>query len=371
MGAMIHSADHAPPDHGPADTAARLRTAAEAVLAADSGETAPPAPGTVDGAGLRERLAAAARPMLLLGDGSGWTDAACATMALFAGANALSTAVTAGGSDRLDNENPCYAGTLGPAADPRLTDRLRAADCLVTVGNVPADWAAHPGAHPLPCDPAAGGIAALAAALVEVAPVDEVPWTDWAIAARQDYRDWSAADPWPGPVDVGAILGWLRERLPTDAVVTADAGPLAGLAQRHLLFRRPGRLVAGPAGLDGFGLAAAVVARMARPRRMALGLTDAAGFAAAEPLLADAVTASTPALVVAANDTPVDLADAARARGAFAVTVASSPDFIQAFWDALWSRAPALIELRVEPCQITTQTVWNAARAAAMPHAEG
>lgn len=348
------------------DAAPLLLSAADAALAAAETIPDPGAPAAVDTGALRDRLAASARPMLLLGDGPGWSDGACADIALFAGANALTTAVTAGGSDRLDNENPCYAGTLGPAADPRLLARLGEADCLVAVGEVPAPWTDHPALVPLP-----GDAAAVAAALVGGEPVAEVPWTGWAIAARNDYADWSAADPWPGPVDVGAILGWLRERLPTDALVAADGGPLAGLVQRHLLFRRPGRLIVGAEGMAGFGAAAAVAARTARPRRMATGVTDAAGLLAALPLLARAATARTPALVIALNDGPVDLAAAATAQGAFAVTVATSPDFIQAFWDALWSRTAALIELRVEPGQATTQTLWNAAQAAAMTQAEG
>lgn len=358
------------------DAAPLLLSAADAALAAAEDIPAPGAPAAIDTGALRDRLAASARPMLLLGDGPGWSDRACADIALFAGANALTTAVTAGGSDRLDNENPCYAGTLGPAADPRLLARLGLSDCLVAVGEVPAPWADHPALVPLPGaalagDALAGDAGAVAAALVAGEPVAEVPWTGWAIAARNDYADWSAADPWPGPVDVGAILGWLRERLPTDALVAADGGPLAGLAQRHLLFRRPGRLIVGAEGMAGFGAAAAVAARTARPRRMAAGVTDGAGLLAALPLLARAAAARTPALVIALNDGAVDLAAAATAQGAFAVTVATSPDFIQAFWDALWSRTAALIELRVEPGQATTQTLWNAAQAAAMTQAEG
>ncbi|MCW2244501.1 thiamine pyrophosphate-dependent acetolactate synthase large subunit-like protein [Azospirillum fermentarium] len=348
------------------DAAPLLLSAADAALAAAEATPAPGAPAAIDTGALRDRLAMSTRPMLLLGDGPGWSDGACADIALFAGANALTTAVTAGGSDRLDNENPCYAGTLGPAADPRLTARLELSDCLVAVGEVPAPWADHPALLPLP-----GDAAAVAAALVAGEPVAEVPWTGWAIAARNDYADWSAADPWPGPVDVGAILGWLRERLPTDALVAADGGPLAGLVQRHLLFRRPGRLVTGTEGMAGFAAAAAVAARTARPRRMAAGFTDGAGLLAALPLLAQAAAARAPALVVALNEGPVDLAAAANAQGAFAVTVATSPDFIQAFWDALWSRTAALIELRVESGQITTQTLWDAARATAMTQAEG
>lgn len=358
MGAMTESAPV---------PAALLLSAAEAALAAADAAPVADSSVTVDAAGVRARLSAAARPMLLLGDGAGWSDGACADIALFAGANALSAAAAAGGSDRLDNENPCYAGTLGPAADPRLTARLADADCLVAVGAVPAPWMDHPALCPLP-----GDAAAVAAALAAMEPVAEVPWTDWAIAARRDYLDWSAADPWPGPVDVGAILGWLRERLPTDAVVAADAGPLAGLAQRHLLFRRPGRLLGGPEGMAGFAAAAAVAARAARPRRMAVGFTDAAGLVAAAPLLERAAAERVPVLVIVVNeDAAVDGAAVARHLGVFAAAVTSSPDFIQAFWDGLWSRSAALIELRVEKGQTTTQTLWDAARAAAMTQAEG
>jgi acetolactate synthase I/II/III large subunit len=69
-------------------------------------------PGAADMARLREMLAAAKRPLMLLG-GSTWTPSAFRDLTAFAEANRIPTAATFRRQDRFDNLHPCYGATSG------------------------------------------------------------------------------------------------------------------------------------------------------------------------------------------------------------------------------------------------------------------
>ena len=90
-----------------------------------------PAPDAM--AALRARLAAAERPLVLLG-GSGWSTDACADMRAFAEACGLPVCVSFRRQDLFDNDHPNYAGDLSTSANPKLMARLAGADLLLVVG---------------------------------------------------------------------------------------------------------------------------------------------------------------------------------------------------------------------------------------------
>src|SRR5580704_18398722 len=90
-------------------------------------------PGAADLAELRSLLAAAERPIVLVG-GSGWTDAACADVAKFLAANDLPACCSFRRQDIVDNRLPYYLGDLGTGAAPSLVARVKAADLVLTIG---------------------------------------------------------------------------------------------------------------------------------------------------------------------------------------------------------------------------------------------
>ena len=90
-------------------------------------------PGVGDLAELRRLLAAAERPILLVG-GSGWSDEACRDIARFARANDLPVCCSFRRQDIVDNRLPCFVGDLGTGASPSLVARVKEADLLLAVG---------------------------------------------------------------------------------------------------------------------------------------------------------------------------------------------------------------------------------------------
>ena len=82
------------------------------------------APAPDDMATLRELLAAAERPMVILG-GGGWSAEACADIRAFVEANDLPVCASFRNQDLFDNRHPNYVGDLGVGVGPALGKRAQ------------------------------------------------------------------------------------------------------------------------------------------------------------------------------------------------------------------------------------------------------
>lgn len=354
---------------------------------------------------LRDRLLAARRPVLLLG-GRGWTAAACEDLRRFAEAWALPVACAFRYQDLVDNLHPQYAGDVGFGLNPALAARLREADLLLAVGprlgeattggytlfEVPRPRQTlvhvHAGAEELgrvyyPDLPILAGYPEFAAASAALVPPAMLPWAGQAAAAHADYQAWSMPPAVPaaaGHVDLGAVMGWLRTRLPEDAIVANGAGNYALWVHRFLRYRRFGTQLAPTSGSMGYGVPAAIAAQLLHPQRTVLAFAGDGCFLMHGQELATAVQTGARVRFIVVNNgqygtirmhqqrhypgRPLgtalrnpDFAALARAYGAWGETVRDASDFPAAFERALAEPGPALIELLTDPARLTPATV--------------
>ena len=70
----------------------------------------------------------------------------------------------------------------------------------------------------------------------------------------------------PGSVNFGAVMVWLRENLPADAILCNGAGNYAAWIYRFFRFRRFAHHVAPASGSMGYGVPAAVAMKRLYPR---------------------------------------------------------------------------------------------------------
>jgi acetolactate synthase-1/2/3 large subunit len=96
------------------------------------------------------------------------------------------------------------------------------------------------------------------------------PWADWRAAARAGYEKAFVAPAQPSPVDMAAVMAWLDQNLPEDVILTNGAGNFAAWPSRHLHYGPKMRLLAPQSGAMGYGVPAAIAAKIAAPERMAL-----------------------------------------------------------------------------------------------------
>jgi acetolactate synthase-1/2/3 large subunit len=382
-------------------------------------------PGAEDLARLRELIAGAERPLMILG-GSGWTQAATLDIRAFAERMNLPVACAFRRQDLFDNRHRLYAGDAGIGINPALAQRIRAADLILAVGPrlgeattggytlieapTPRQRLVHvfPGADELGRVfaaelPIVAGMPQFAAAARALEPVAAPARARWAEEAREDYlatatasappngnastTEVTGAEPRLDAVDLAEIVKQLRELLPDDAVLTNGAGNFAGWLHRFFTYRDFGTQLAPTNGAMGYGVPAAIAAKILHPERSVVAFCGDGDFLMTGQELATAVQQGAnvifvvvnngmygtirmhqerryPGRVVATDLTNPDFAAYARAFGAYGEAVERTADFGPAFARALAAGTPALIELRLDPEAITPRTTLRALRAA-------
>jgi len=361
-------------------------------------------PGANDLAELRQLLAAAERPMMLVG-GSGWSDQACRDIAGFARANDLPVCCSFRRQDIVDNRLPCFVGDLGTGASPALVARFKEADLLLAVGarigeitsqsysllGIPEPGKVlihvHAAAEELgrvfrPTLAIQSGMPEFATAAAALAPAASPRWSSWREAARAEYEAGLVPSPEGGLLDLGEIMRWLRARLPDDAIVTSDAGNFSGWPNRFLQYRRPGRQLGPTSGAMGYGVPAAMAAKLLHPDRLVVGFCGDGGFMMTGQELATAGLEGTGPIILVFNNTMYgtirmhqerrfpgrvvgtalknpDFLTLARAYEVFGASVTRTAEFASAFEEAASRNRAAIIELKMDPEAITTRTTLS------------
>jgi len=351
---------------------------------------AAPPPGAAALANLGERLARAERPLLLLG-GSDWTAPAAAALQGWAERHGAPVALAFRRKHLIDNESPAYVGDFGFGLAPHLARAAREADLIVAVGTrlgevvtqgyslftreETAAKLVH--VHPEPTEigrvwPVALGIAASSAATGEAIAglALQRNWRAWAAPLRAAFEAFSTPGLAAGPVDAGQVFAQLGAALPPDAIVCNGAGNYAAFLHRYFRHRRFGTQAAPTSGAMGYGVPAAVAAKLAFPGREVFAIAGDGCFlmsanelataqqygAAIRVLVFDNGGYGTirmhqakrfPGRVSGTRLQNPDFAALARSFGAAAWRVERTQDFLPALEAALREPRPALLHLCV------------------------
>lgn len=355
-------------------------------------------PSVRDLARLRELLQAAQRPLLIVG-GGGWTAADSRGITAFAQQNDLPVIAGFRSQDIVDNRSENYIGDMSLGGSRKLAARIKNADFLLVVGDrlgevttggysvidspTPRQTLVHvyPGAEELgrvynAVLPIHSGISQFVAALADIRPVNAECWKAWRAQGRQEYLAYQQPPAKALALDLAKVVLHLRERLPDDAIVTNGAGNCNIWMHRFFSYRQIGTQVAPKSGAMGYGLSAAIAAKLRCPDRMVVGFAGDGCFLMASPDFATAVHYRLPLVVIVANNamygsirmhqekkypgrpsatslTNPDLVAFAHSYGAHGECVERDGDFPAAFERALAANGPALIELRLDSKQLT------------------
>ena len=313
-------------------------------------------PGAADLAELRRLLVAAERPIMLVG-GGGWDDRACHDITKFAEANELPVCCSFRRQDIVDNRSPSFVGDLGTGASAALVARIKEADLLLAVGarigeitsqsyslmGIPDPGKVlihvHAAAEELgrvfrPSLPIQSGMPEFAAAAAALPPVPAPRWSDWRAAVRSEYEAGLVPTTTAGAaLDLGRVMTWLRDRLPDDAIVTSDAGNFSGWPNRFLQYRRPGRQLGPTSGAMGYGVPAAVAAKLVHPDRLVVGFCGDGGFMMTGQELATSMLEGVGPIILVFNNAmygTIRMHQERRFPGRVVGTALKNPDFLGA-----------------------------------------
>ena len=243
---------------------------------------------------IQDMIARAERPLVIAGGvlrGAAGADA----LARFASAQRVPVAVTWKNQDVFDNGSDLYAGHLNFGTLAAQRKVLAEADLIIAIGTRLGDVASlgftlprapqpaqtlihiYPDGAPisrviradlgLVADPIAV-LNGLAQSARVVSAVRE-RWVSEVNGVTREQQKFVSPLPDDG-VDFGVVTLALEKLAPADAIITMDAGNMTTWVHRHWKMTPKNILLGGIVGAMGFGVPAAVAARLVEPSRMAI-----------------------------------------------------------------------------------------------------
>ena len=367
-------------------------------------------PGAADMNKLREMLAQAKRPFVMLG-GGGWNAKACADIRAFIETNNLPTACAYRCQDLLDNRSPNYLGDIAVGMNPAIEKRIRECDLLLAIGLRLGEWTTinytliniprpqmkfvhvHAGAEELGRVYQGdllinAGMPEFAAAARALAPVKPV-WAEQTRAARAEFDAWQLPVKTPGALNMSEVIAFLKKRLPEGSILTNGAGNFTLWA--HRFYQYTGfRTQLGPtSGAMGYGVPAGVAAKLVHPDRPVIAFAGDGDFMMNGQELATAMQYGAKTIFIVINNGMFgtirmhqerhypgrisgtelhnpDFAALARAYGAHGEVVTKTEEFEAAFERAWNAKTAALLELRIDPDSVSPRATLSAIRADAL-----
>ena len=351
-------------------------------------------PGAQDLAQLQDKLAKATRPLMIIG-GPGWSVAAQKAMQAFAERFDLPVAPAFRYQDYFDNRHRCYVGCAGIGLDAKLAAAIKDADLLIVLGARlgemttsgytlidipdPKQFLVH--IHPSPDElgsvyrpdlPIAASARAFTQALSGLQPPAKIAWAGRRAELRAAYEQSLKPIPLPGAVKMADVMRTVSELLPESGIVTNGAGNFAAFVHRYFQYKGYRTCLAPTSGSMGYGLPAAIAAKLAHPTRAVVSVQGDGDFLMTGQELATAAQYGLPVVVIIANNgmygtirahqereyprrivgttlVNPDFAAYARSFGADGYTIEATADFAPAFKAALASNKPSVIELKLDP----------------------
>lgn len=308
------------------------------------------APSLTDIARVQQLLEKAQRPLLLLGRAP-WSQKTADLAERFAKHFAMPALAGFRCQDFFNNTSSAYAGHVGLGTDARLAARLEEADLILSVGGHFGDaetqgyeiltprsdrTVIHVAASEHDVDRYLHTDLALIATPSEFlatmlqlqeAATEQSAWMR-ALRAEEEARQ---TPPIQEGDPLSAIMGWLQDSLPEDAIVANGAGNYAVWVHQFTQYQRYGSQLAPASGAMGFGLPAGIAAGLARPEQEVIVFAGDGCFTMALPELATLASSDAKITVVIVNNGTygtIRLHQERRYPGRVSGTSLSNPDFV-------------------------------------------
>ncbi len=353
-------------------------------------------------------LKGAKHPLVILG-GSGWDNRAVSDFREFAEREGLPVGCAFRFQDLMDPRSANYIGDIGIGINPKLAERVKGADVILALGPRLGEMTTSDYTLIKPPKPDqtlihvhAGGeelgrvydadlkIHSSARNFVGALKTMKLgKKNDWAAGLKQDrqtYLDWSTPNKNPGAVQVAEIYGYLRETLPENAILTNGAGNYTAWLHRFYHYRGFKTQLAPTSGAMGYGVPAAIAAKIRHPGRPVICIAGDGCFMMSAQELATATQYNSGVIFLVFNNAMYgtirmhqekhypgrvsgtglknpDFAALAESFGIRGYKAATNKEFEKAFDKALKSGQAALIEVKVDPEAISPTATLSGLKA--------
>lgn len=345
---------------------------------------------------LADSIDAAEWPVILLG--GRWSREASRQLQNFAERLDLPVIAAFRSQDAIDNRSPCYCGHAGIAPPAKLKAALASADLVIaigthldeiTTGSYDTIKVPSPRQKLVQIHPEAGCIGRnhhvdhailstperfaqrLDDLFPSMRPGMHQRWSRLRADMRAAFEASRTFPSSPGALRLEDVVAHLDAALPDDAIVTNGAGNYAAFLHRIFTYKQPLTQLAPLSGSMGYGLPAAIAAKLAYPDRVVVALAGDGCFQMVSQDLATAVQYGAAIVIIVANNGGLgtirtvqerlypdrvtatslvnpDFAALARSHGAEGARVDTIEAFRKSLEIATNSPAPHLIELALD-----------------------
>ncbi len=361
---------------------------------AKAAKFADPAPSAADAAELKKLLAGAKRPLMIIG-GPLWSKKIQKQVETFAERFDMPVAAAFRFQDYIDNRHRCYAGHAGIGLDAKLAAAIKAADVLIVIGarlgemttsgytliEIPNPTQTlvhvHPSGNELGsvyrADLPINATAATFADLLESLPApSSKPWSGTTKELHDAFLASLQPLPGPGSMQFAEVVRTVSDMMPEHSIVTNGAGNYAAFVHRYMQYKGYRTCLAPTSGSMGYGLPAAIAAKLHDPTRTVVNFAGDGCFLMTGQEMATAAQYGLGIVTIVANNgmygtirahqerqypervsgttlVNPDFAAYARAFGGHGETVERTADFKPAFERALATNKPSIIEVKIDP----------------------
>ena len=346
-----------------------------------------------------DKLKLAKNPFIIVG-GSGWSSEAAENLGKFAKSMGIPVGTSFRCQDYLDNRHPNYVGDVGIGINPALLKRITSADCVLvlnarlgemTTGGYsmfdipkPKQYLIH--IHPDPNElgsvyqPDIGLVCNSAEFIKKAVNNSKEHQNKSPTKERANYQAWQKPLTTPGNVKMEVVIKTLSNILPEETIITNGAGNYNGWLHRYFTYKGWRTQVGSTSGSMGYGLPAAVAAKLIHHDKEVICLSGDGCFQMTMQEFGTACQYGLNIIIIISNNSVYgtikmhqekafpgrpsgtsmvnpNFAELAKSYGGHGEVVLSTDQFSGALERARNSNKPAILDLRTDPKAINPQTL--------------
>jgi len=345
------------------------------------------------------KLKNASNPFIIVG-GSGWSLEASKSLGKFAKSLGIPVGTSFRCQDYLNNYHPNYVGDVGIGINPELLKRIKMADCILVLNarlgemttggysmfDIPKTKQYLIHIHPDPNElgsvyqPDIGLVCNSADFIQKAAEISKDSQRKPPIKERKSYEAWQKVITTPGDVKMEIVIKELSKTISEKTIITNGAGNYNGWLHRYFKYRGWRTQVGSTSGSMGYGLPAAVAAKLMYPNNEVICLSGDGCFQMTMQEFGTACQYGLNIIVIISNNSIYgtirmhqerefpgrpsgtsmlnpNFADLAKSYGGYGEVVLKTNQFLNALERAREANKPAIIDLRTDPKAITPQTL--------------
>ena len=342
-------------------------------------------------------LTKSSKPLIIAGGGD-WDKRGAEDLVHFAEKNKIPIAVSFRRQALVDNNSPSYIGDLSTSVDTNLIKYVKRSDLILVVGARLGEMTTKGYTtisvkgkskiiHVYPESKEIGkvytpiiGIRSNSSEFskkLRKKVIKNVTWEKWTKTGNYNYRLYSTPPQYKTEPNMGKIIAHLKNTVPSNTIVTIDAGNFSGWIQRFWTFSKPNTQLAPTSGAMGYAIPAAIAAKIAKSNTQVIGFCGDGGFMMSCQELATANQYGVKLVIIVINNNMLgtirmhqeiyfpqrtigtdlinpDYKLLAEAYNFHNEKVKLTREFPHALERALNSHKASLIEIQIDPDQITT-----------------